>query len=63
MLSRATIENNKKPNYNFIESIIDCVNIVENILLKQSIIAVDCEGVALSKEGRLTLIQVITHNI
>jgi hypothetical protein len=62
MVSRATIENAKPPHYKFIESIIDCINIVENILLKQSIIAVDCEGVALSKEGRLTLIQVSESN-
>ncbi len=49
---------NKTLNYIFIDSIMECIKTVEDILLKQRIIALDCEGVLLSKEGRLTLIQV-----
>jgi hypothetical protein len=45
--------------YYLIDSITKCVNVVEEIILKESIISIDCEGVKLSKKGRLTLIQVI----
>jgi len=36
-----------------------CSKIVEEILIHQKIIALDCEGIFLSREGKLTLIQVI----
>jgi len=49
---------NKKPKYTLVDTISECIKIVEEVLLKESIIAIDCEGVFLSKEGRLTLIQV-----
>lgn len=45
--------------YILVESIMECCRIVEEILLKQEILAIDCEGVYLSKEGRLMLIQVL----
>lgn len=45
-------------NYILIECFKECINIVENILLNQEIIALDCEGVYLSKEGQLTLLQI-----
>jgi hypothetical protein len=49
---------NFKLKYTLIDTIMDCVRTVEEILLKESIMALDCEGVLLSKEGRLTLLQV-----
>ncbi len=48
----------KKLNYTLIDTIMECVRTVEDVLLKENIMALDCEGVLLSKEGRLTLIQV-----
>jgi hypothetical protein len=45
--------------YILIDTISESIRTVEEILLKESIIALDCEGVFLSKEGRLTLIQVL----
>jgi len=32
--------------------------VIENELIKEKIVSLDCEGVLLSKEGRLTLVQV-----
>jgi len=49
----------RKLKYVLIDTITECLKIVEEILLKETIMALDCEGVLLSKEGRLTLIQVI----
>lgn len=48
----------KNETYVLVESFRECIRIVEEILLKQEIIALDCEGIYLSKEGRLTLVQV-----
>lgn len=47
-----------KEKYQLVESIDDCFKIVEEILLDQKILGLDCEGIYLSKEGKLTLIQV-----
>jgi len=44
--------------YQLIENADECSKIVEEILINQKIIAIDCEGVFLSREGKLTLIQV-----
>jgi hypothetical protein len=44
--------------YTLIDNIAECIRTVEEVLLKEKIMALDCEGVFLSKEGRLTLIQV-----
>jgi hypothetical protein len=44
-----------------VDSIFECVKVVEEIIIKEKIISIDCEGVMLSKEGRLTLIQVFTY--
>jgi hypothetical protein len=41
-----------------IDTVTKCVKVVEEIILKESVISVDCEGVMLSKDGRLTLMQV-----
>jgi hypothetical protein len=49
--------------YTLIDSISECIRTVEEVLLKERIMALDCEGVFLSKEGRLTLIQVIKNNL
>jgi hypothetical protein len=46
-----------------IDTITKCVNVVEETILKQKIISLDCEGVMLSKDGRLTLMQVIIVNL
>lgn len=52
-------EKNKEPQkYYLIETIKECVKIVEEILSNQKILALDCEGIYLSREGKLTLIQV-----
>jgi hypothetical protein len=48
----------KKIDYHFIETISECVEVVEEVLLKQSILSLDCEGIFLSREGQLTLMQV-----
>lgn len=48
--------------YTLIDSIMECIRVVEDILLKETILALDCEGVLLSKEGRLTLMQVKKRN-
>lgn len=56
------IINNKSlqsQKYQLIETPEECSKIVENLLIDQKIIAIDCEGVFLSREGKLTLIQVI----
>jgi hypothetical protein len=45
--------------YYLIDSITKCTNVVEEIIMNESIISIDCEGIKLSKNGRLTLIQVI----
>lgn len=45
-------------NVVLIQTISQTIDIVNNILLKQNIIAIDCEGISLSREGRLTLLQV-----
>jgi len=61
MVSNQTIQSIKhfkSCNPILIDSIIDCTSIVEKILMHETIIAVDCEGIFLSKDGRLTLIQV-----
>ena len=47
--------------YYLIDSITQCVKVVEEIILKETVISIDCEGVKLSKKGRLTLMQVIRH--
>jgi hypothetical protein len=49
---------NGRTKYTLIDSITECIKIVEEVLLKENIMALDCEGVFLSKEGRLTLLQV-----
>jgi hypothetical protein len=53
------MEKIKNKKYKLIDSIIECIRVVDEVLSKQSILALDCEGVYLSKEGRLTLMQVI----
>jgi hypothetical protein len=45
-------------NVTLIQTISQTIDIVNNILLNQNIIAIDCEGISLSREGRLTLLQV-----
>ncbi len=45
--------------YQLIENANDCCKIVQEILMNEKIIALDCEGVFLSREGKLTLIQVL----
>lgn len=45
-------------SYKLINKFSETIDIVENILLHQEIISVDCEGIFLSKEGRLTLLQI-----
>ena len=45
-------------NVILVQTISQTIDIVNNILLKQNIIAIDCEGISLSREGRLTLLQV-----
>ncbi|MCQ2816560.1 MAG: hypothetical protein MJ252_04750 [archaeon] len=41
-----------------VETAIEATDIVTNILLKQKVLAIDCEGINLSKKGTLTLVQV-----
>lgn len=48
--------------YQLIESANECSKIVGEILINQKIIALDCEGVFLSREGKLTLIQVFYND-
>jgi hypothetical protein len=55
-------EKEKLP-YIYIDTITKCVKVVEEILLKETVVAIDCEGVYLSKEGRLMLIQVKLYKI
>jgi hypothetical protein len=55
---KETKQNTQTLKYKLIDTIFDCIKTVEEILLKESIMALDCEGVLLSKEGRLTLLQV-----
>lgn len=50
--------NKATKNYALIDTIMECVQIVEEVLLNQDVLALDCEGIFLSKEGRLTLLQV-----
>ena len=47
-----------KQNYKLIETAEECSDIVEEFISNEKIIGLDCEGVYLSKEGKLTLIQV-----
>lgn len=53
-------DNNTKTNYILVEKYRDCIRIVEEVLLKEDILALDCEGIFLSKNGRLTLLQLAT---
>ena len=48
----------KETNIIFIETINDTIKYVEKILKSESIIAIDCEGIFLGKEGKLTLLQI-----
>lgn len=50
---------NLQPNHVLIDTVSHCIKIVEEVIIKQSVISVDCEGVMLSKDGRLTLMQVL----
>ena len=52
---------NNGPKHILVDSIFECVKVVEEIIIKEKVISIDCEGVMLSKEGRLTLIQVIFY--
>jgi hypothetical protein len=56
MQSQST--NGRKINYVLVDSILECIKVVEEVLMKETIISLDCEGVFLSKEGQLTLLQV-----
>lgn len=49
-------------NIYFIESIMDTIKVVETELKNHNILSIDCEGIFLSKEGQLTLIQIATPN-
>ena len=49
---------NANHNFTLIETINQTIDVVSNVLLNEEILAIDCEGVELSKKGRLTLIQV-----
>lgn len=51
-----TITNHTR--YTLVQTVKETIEIVTNVLLKQEIISVDCEGERLSKDGRLTLIQI-----
>ena len=51
-------EINLNQKYRLIETPEECSEIVEKFLTSEIIIGLDCEGVYLSKEGKLTLIQV-----
>jgi hypothetical protein len=55
--------NKNEPKHVLIDTVTQCIKVVEEIMLKQSVISVDCEGVMLSKAGRLTLMQVYLNNI
>lgn len=57
-LDKTSLHNQK---YQLIENADECSKIVEEILMNQKIIALDCEGVFLSREGKLTLIQVLIY--
>ena len=46
------------PRLTLIETSEECSDIVEEFISNEKIIGLDCEGVNLSKEGKLTLIQV-----
>ena len=46
------------PKYTVIQTIKQTIEVVTSVLLKEERLAIDCEGQKLSKEGRLTLIQV-----
>ena len=50
-------------NIILVQTISQTIDVVNNILLKQDVIAIDCEGISLSKEGRLTLLQVSKFNV
>ena len=50
--------NNNVPKHVLIDTVTQCIKVVEEIILKQAVISIDCEGVMLSKDGRLTLMQV-----
>jgi hypothetical protein len=49
-----------QPEIPLIETAEECSRIVERVLISQSMLAIDCEGVYLSKEGALTLVQICT---
>jgi hypothetical protein len=57
-LSIIQIENDSNQKYRLIETTEECSDIIEKYILGERIIGLDCEGVYLSKEGKLTLIQV-----
>jgi hypothetical protein len=57
-INHKEINTNLNQKYKLIETAEDCSEIVEEYLLKEKIIGFDCEGINLSKEGKLTLIQV-----
>lgn len=44
--------------YELVESTKEAMDIVKSVLLEQKIIAIDCEGVLLSKTGKLTVLQI-----
>lgn len=50
---------NHSSTFTLIETINQTIDVVSNVLLNEEILAIDCEGVELSKKGRLTLIQVL----
>lgn len=51
-------EINLAQKYKLIETPEECSKVIEEYLSTEKIIGLDCEGVYLSKEGKLTLIQV-----
>ena len=46
-----------------IQTISQTIDVVNNVLLKEEVIAIDCEGISLSREGRLTLLQVSSLHV
>ena len=61
LLSMFNFSQKKKEDHNYITLVDNAEKtsqIVKDVLLKQSVLALDCEGIHLSKEGALTLIQV-----
>lgn len=60
--NKITIDSSTIRNLYLIENIQQTIKIVETVLKYQSIIAFDCEGIFLSKDGQLTLIQIALEN-